>query len=292
MITTSRIDLHLHTHFSDGCYSPEKVVRIAFHRGVAAIAITDHDTTAGLEEARQSGIRHGIEIINGVEISAICDDGLLHFLGYFIDPDDQNLQKSLSEYVKARNLRNPLILEKLKHYGYVLEMEEVQELAKGNIINRPHIAQAMIKKGYVRSSHEAFERFLAVGAAAYVPKEIFSAEEAIRIIHEAGGLAVLAHPDQLYGGNIEKITNVIYSYAEMGLDGIETYHGKGFPQHSPYYEQIAKEKDMLITGGSDFHGNQKQNTIGEVNGIDYVPYRLLDDMKQRREMKFKSAVGI
>lgn len=284
-MTPSRIDLHLHTHFSDGCYSPEKVVRMAFHRGLAAIAITDHDTTAGLEEARQSGMRHGIEIINGVEISAICADGLLHFLGYFIEPLNAKLQEKLGEYVKARNLRNPLILDKLRHFGYPLEMDEVRELAKGNIINRPHIAQAMIKKGYVRSSFEAFERFLAVGAAAYVPKEIFSAEEAIRIIHEAGGLAILAHPDQLFGGNIEKIMEAIYSYIEMGLDGIEAYHGRGFPQHSAYYIQIAEEKEILITGGSDFHGNQRINTVGEMNGIDYLPYRFLEGMKQRREMK-------
>ncbi len=276
-----RIDLHAHTHYSDGALSPFKLVKSASMIGLCALAITDHDTTAGVKEACAAGRRYGVEIIPGVEISAAYDKGALHILGYLLDYQDENFQQKLGIYIESRNRRNPKILTRLKHFGYSLEMEEVLRQAEGRVIQRPHIALAMVKRGYVQSVQEAFDRFLAQDAPAYVPKEVFSPEECIQIVHDAGGLAVLAHPGQLETGSLEATRREIRRFHTLGIDGIEAYHGSCPTDHSQAYVDLAQELGLIVTGGSDYHDDRKYNiTLGKVRGLPFVPYHFLDRMKE------------
>ncbi len=276
------VDLHTHTHRSDGTLPPAELVKKASEIGLAAIAITDHDTTGGIYEALKAGKQYNIEVIPGVEISAIYPKGTLHILGYFIDIQDSLLQKKLQGYINARNKRNPLILERLKQFGYPLEMEEITSLAGGKVINRPHIAKALVNRGYVQSSQEAFDRFLGTGALAYVAKEVYTPEESIEIIHAAGGLAVLAHPDQLQAGSLTKTLVEIRRFAQIGIDGVEAYHGNCLPEHASFYAELAHELNLLVTGGSDFHGDLKHDIeIGQVKSLPFLPYELVERMKER-----------
>lgn len=274
------IDLHTHTHYSDGVFSPDIVVRKAAESGFAAVAITDHDTTAGVEEALLAGKRYRIEVIPGIEISARHPSGTLHLLGYFIDIENENLQNKLQMYLDARNKRNPLILERLEKLGCSLELEEVTELAEGKIINRPHIAQALLNRGYVQSRQEAFDRFLANDGLAFVPKEVFDAEDVIGFIHQAGGLAVLAHPNQLGSDGMESIEREIRRYAEIGIDGIEAYHVTCGHDRARYYAELAGRLDLFVTGGSDYHGDPEHHDLIDSPFLSIVTLKLLDTMKQ------------
>ena len=275
------IDLHTHTCYSDGTLSPTELVRKAREIGLSAVAVTDHDTTAGIPEAQAAGARFGVEVVAGVEISALHPYGTLHILGYFINPENESLQKQLREYINARNRRNPLILKRLRQFGFSLEMKEVTALAGGEVINRPHIAQAMVEKGYVQNRQEAFDRFLGQGASAYVPKEVFTPADSIRFIHDAGGVAVLAHPDQLQAESLEKTLDEIRCLKEMGIDGVEAYHGSCHPEISKIYADFALELGLVVTGGSDFHGDLKHDVeLGQTRSLPFIPYKILERIKE------------
>jgi predicted metal-dependent phosphoesterase TrpH len=273
------VDLHTHTYYSDGTLSPTELVRKAKNKGLAGLAITDHDTTAGVPEGIEAGQQYGVEVIPGVEISAIYDHGTLHILGYFIDINNSELQANLKEYINARNRRNPLILQKLNDLGYPMSMEEVEELAGGEVVNRPHIAQAMVNRGYVQTKKEAFDRFIAHGGIAYVPKEVFSPEQAIDIIHNAGGVAVIAHPDQLGHPELSLTLTELRKLAEYGVDGIEAYHGECHPDHCDPYAHLARELGLFVTGGSDFHGDMKHQDLGTISGRTSIPYEYVKEMQ-------------
>ena len=276
------IDLHTHTRYSDGTLSPTELVKKSAEIGLSAIAITDHDTTAGISEAMEAGEEYRIEVLPGVEISAIYPHGTLHILGYYFDVTNHYLQQKLRGYINARNRRNPQILDRLKKFGYSIEMEEVVALAGGEVINRPHIAKVMLNKGYVQSNQEAFDRFLGLGALAYVPKEVYTPEESIEIIHAAGGLAVLAHPDQLQAGGLEKTLSEIRRLRNIGIDGVEAYHGNCSFEHARAYAKLAKKLGLFVTGGSDFHGDLKHDVeLGQVKSLPFLPYKLVEEMKER-----------
>ncbi len=195
------IDLHTHTTASDGSYSPTELVRLAQQVGLEALAITDHDTLAGLAEARLAANQTKLEMINGVELACRVTVGTLHMLGYFIDLDNQPLQDLLDRLVDSRQKRNPRIVAKLNKLGYEITMAQVQAQAKGPIISRLHIALVMLEKKYVRSIDEAFGRFLGDKGSANVRRIKPEPSDAIRLIHAAGGLAVVAHPVHLRAAN-------------------------------------------------------------------------------------------
>ncbi len=281
-MTNTAIDLHTHTRCSDGILSPTELVHEAAKNGLSAMAITDHDTIAGVEEAQLAGEELSIEIIAGLEISAQSDKGVLHMLGYFVDLECEELKSGLQDYVNARNIRNPKIINLLKQLGYHLDMEEIASLSNGEVINRPHIAQAMVNRGYVHSTQEAFDRFLKNDGMAYVPKEIYSVSKAVDLIHRAGGLAVLAHPALLNVGALHRIGDEIRRLHHLSsFDGIEAYHGDCIREHSQYYADIADELGLFITGGSDFHGDSKHQKLGQTRCLDAIPYQFLQDMKQQ-----------
>jgi predicted metal-dependent phosphoesterase TrpH len=191
------VDLHLHTTASDGVMTPSEIVRYAKSKGLQAIAITDHDTIEGLEEGLLEGEKIGFEVVPGVEISAEHSPGSMHLLGYFLDIHHPLLKGKLDYLQKARAERNPKIIENLNRLGVRISYEEVVKASGGGQVGRPHFAQVLIEKGYVRSFQEAFDRFLKKGAPAYVDKVRFKPEQAISFIKESGGVAVLAHPKTL-----------------------------------------------------------------------------------------------
>jgi len=274
------IDLHVHTTASDGSLTPREVVRRAKALGLKAIAVTDHDTVAGVEEALEEGILCGLEVIPGIEISVDVTKGTCHLLGYFIDYKDKDLLKRLLFIQRAREERNLKMLQKLKALGIDLTLEEVKAQAKDGQICRPHFALAMIKKGYVSSVDEAFERFLKKGGPAYVEKFRLSPEEAIRMILQSKGIPVLAHPFTLELEK-EEFETFLKELKQHGLKGIEAYYPDHTLEQTEFYERLGKKYGLLITGGTDFHGPPREEIeLGKGRGNLSIPYELLLKLKE------------
>ncbi|MFC0216052.1 PHP domain-containing protein [Paenibacillus chartarius] len=277
-------DLHTHTTASDGTQSPADNVRLAAEAGLAAIAITDHDTVSGVREALEAGSRLGVQVVPGVEISTVSGGQDIHVLGYWIDIEDETLLRRLSELRETRDLRNVLILEKLAALGIHLTMEEVKaETAavkrKDDTIGRPHIAAALLRKGYVATVQEAFDRFLASGAAAYANVERITPETAIAWIREAGGAPVLAHPG-LYDDD-----DLVEELAQRGLAGIEAYHADHSPEEERKYASIAKRWGLLATAGSDFHGYRDGTPFHAALGSKRIDASVIAQLETRKGIK-------
>lgn len=258
------VDLHTHSNASDGQLSPAQLVRLADQAKLAALALTDHDTVAGVDAAREAaGAFPHLKLIAGIEISARFPHGTLHILGLGLAQESDALKDLTRQMQAARGDRNPQILRRLGELGLPVSMEEVAQVAGmdrpgGNeVLGRLHIAAAMLRKGYVDSTAEAFAKYLGTGQAAYVDKERFSPREAIEAIHAAGGLAVLAHPPQLCYENTAQLERIVREFIHAGLDGIEAYHSDNTPQQTRLYVDLATRLKLGITGGSDFHGGHK-----------------------------------
>jgi predicted metal-dependent phosphoesterase TrpH len=278
------VDLHLHTTASDGVMSPSGIVRYAKSKGLQAIAITDHDTVEGLEEGLSEGDRLHFEVIPGIEISAEHSPGSMHLLGFFLDIHHLPLIERLGNLQKARAERNPKIVDKLNRLGIEVTYEEVLKASGGGQVGRPHFAQVLINKNYVRTFQEAFERFLKKGAPAYADKFRFTAKEAIRFINEAKGVAVLAHPNTLNMKGYSELESLILGLMEEGLKGIEVY----YPEHSAsevgLYKTLAARYGLLMTGGTDYHGIEKNGLdIGVGRGEMRLSYSIVEELKAARD---------
>jgi predicted metal-dependent phosphoesterase TrpH len=249
----AQADLHSHSTVSDGRLSPTQLLERAAARGVALLALTDHDNVGGIAEAREAGRRLGVEVVPGVEISADYGPGTMHILGLGIDVESPELLKSLQGLQQARRERNPKVIERLRAAGVELTLGEVEKLAGANQVGRPHFAQALVDKGAARDFNDAFERFLAKGRPAYVAKARLAPQEAIRCIHAAKGLAVLAHPIQLKLNGAELEAKVA-ELKGLGLDGVEVYHSDHGPEEERLYLALAQSHGLKVSGGSDFHG--------------------------------------
>jgi predicted metal-dependent phosphoesterase TrpH len=275
----SRLDLHLHTTFSDGSRSPTDVLTLASKAQVTALAITDHDTVNGLPEAIQAGRALGIEVIPGIELSSRWGNTELHILGYFLDWNDVELRRQLTRFQDARHVRNPRIIEKLNALGIHLTYADVKTLAGDASVGRPHIARVLIEKGYVTSAKEAFDRYLADGAAAHVPRELPDPADAIAVIRAAGGVPVLAHPSWL--DRSEGIYKICEQLKAVGLGGIEVHYSTHRPEQTAAYLDVARRLDLLVTGGSDFHGVTKPDIeVGIGRGQLKVPEALLEPLRK------------
>lgn len=276
----SRIDLHLHTTFSDGSLPPTEVLALAEKAGVTALAITDHDIVEGLPEAMAAGARLGIEVIPGVEISSRFEDSELHILGYCMDWQDQEFNRRLAHLRACRHERNPLIVEKLNALGLALTYEEVRRLAGTGAVGRPHIARVLMEKGYVQSAKEAFDRYLADGRPAYVPRQLPEPAEAIAWIRAAKGVPVLAHPTWVRATE-DGLLKLCEQLKAAGLMGIEVHYSTHKRAQTAAYLNIARRLDLLVTGGSDFHGVTKPDIeVGIGRGGLKVPDRLLEPLKE------------
>ena len=274
-----RIDLHSHTTASDGSLTPEELVRLAKQQGVATLAVTDHDTVSGLPQAIAEGERAGVEIIPGIEISCLYGTTELHILGYFINPDDPHLAPALITHQASRDERNPRIVERLRELGCELTYADIKVAAGNATVGRPHIAQALVRMGYVTSVSEAFDRYLADSAPAYIPRLLPSPGEAIGLIRKIGGIPVLAHP--VYTSRTkEPFEQVCETLKGLGLLGIEAIYSSHNRQQTDRYCSISKNQGLLVTGGSDFHGETKPNLlVGTGYGNLSVPSDLLEPMR-------------
>jgi len=250
------IDLHTHTTASDGTYSPRNLVKLAQKEGVKILAITDHDSTAGVWEAVLTGKKYGVKVIAGVEISVVFEPTEMHILGYGFDVIDPDFIDTLNKLKENRESRNPRMIAKLKELGFDITLDEVIAEAGGDIVGRPHMARVLMKKGYVSSIDEAFQKYLGKGCPAYVPKEKLTPKQAINIIKNAGGLSFLAHP--VYLEKDEKgLKKVLEQLIAYGLDGIEAYYTYHNEEQTELYLKLASLYNLLISGGSDFHGENK-----------------------------------
>jgi len=280
------IDLHIHTTASDGTFTPRQVISHARQLNLKAIAITDHDTVAGSKEALDSGIPPSLEFLTGVEISATPPpfypgSGSFHLLGYSIRLDDPKLNRTLETLQEARKNRNPAIINRLNELGISISLDEVHEEAGGGQLGRPHIAHLMVKKGVVASIDEAFDRFLGTGKPAYVDKQRIECFTAIEIILEAGGIAVLAHPGLLDYKNDSQLDELIGKLKIAGIQGVEVYYSGHTPDQRLLYAELARRHDLLMTGGSDFHGAiQPEIEMGSGQGDLFVPYELYEKLIQ------------
>lgn len=279
-IMKGKIDLHAHTTASDGTLTPAELVALAKKNGLQAVAITDHDTVDGVQEALAAGERIGMEVIPGVEIG-VDFKREMHILGYFIDPQNSDLARSLALLREFRDQRNPRMVEKLREMGFEITMDEVIGEADGKVIGRPHFASVMIKKGYVSDFNEAFDKYLGAGKAAYVKKDKMTPREGIKLITGAGGIPVLAHPKylEMQGDvNLEELLRELITY---GLKGIEVYYTTHTPEETERYRYLAGRLGLRLTGGSDFHGNNKRDIkLGSGGGNLAIRYELLEKLKQ------------
>ena len=275
----SRLDLHLHTTHSDGSCTPTEVVNMAHQAGVTALAITDHDIVTAVAEAMAAGQQCGIEIIPGVEISSLAGNSELHILGYFLEWQDSDLLARLKTLREGRHRRNPLIIERLQALGIDITYDEVRALACTDSIGRPHIARVLMDKHVVASAKEAFDRFLAEGKPAYVPRELPSPAEAISWIKAAHGLAVLAHPTWVKVAE-QSLIDLVRQLKADGLDGVEVYYSTHAVRQTREYLSLAQQLGLLVTGGSDFHGVTKPDIeVGIGKGTLHIPTSLLPKMK-------------
>lgn len=250
------IDLHAHSTASDGVLSPQELVRLAKDSGISVLAVTDHDTLEGLPMAMAEAARVGLQVVAGVEITAHVGDLEVHILGHFIDPDDNRLAEFLASSRTDRIERARRMVEKLWALGLPLDMNEVLSLASGPSVGRPHVAQAMIRRGYVTSLKEAFDRYLTPGKPGYVERSRIPASEVIHAIKEADGVPSLAHPRQ-YGRD-----EIIPSLVQQGLMGLEVYHPEHDTESLFRYERVCLEYGLLAVGGSDYHGTEGLRSMG------------------------------
>jgi len=276
----SRIDLHLHTTHSDGSFSTQEVMAFAKQAGVTALAITDHDIVEAIPEATAIGTELGIEVVPGVEISSRLGESELHILGYFLHWTDPLLNQRLATLRDSRHDRNPKIIRRLNELGIDITYEEVRNLAGTESVGRPHIARVLMDKQVVTSAKEAFDRYLANGRPAFVDRELPEPAEAVRWIREAGGVPVLAHPTWVRT-SAEGLRSLLHQLKEAGLGGIEVHYSTHTPSQTTEYLDLARQCDLLVTGGSDFHGVTKPDIeVGIGRGQLKVSEKLLDPLRK------------
>ncbi|TCM99148.1 hypothetical protein EV294_102435 [Paenibacillus sp. BK033] len=282
-----KADLHNHTTASDGTMPPAAVVARAKAAGLAAVAITDHDTMAGVEEALAEGRKLGITVVPGAELSTVADGRDIHVLAYYPDWENELWQERLAGLRATRGTRNEMIVERLTQLGIPVKMQEVEHIAaeqalagggkgKGKTIGRPHIAELLIRKGAVSTMAEAFERYLGEGGAAYVNPPRLHPFEAIEWIREAGGTSVIAHPG-LYGRD-----DLVEQLIGKGAQGIEVYHSDHGTEEEQRYAGLARKHGLIITGGSDFHGERQGEVFHGEIGSKTVDVSVLEQLRKNR----------
>lgn len=249
------IDLHSHTTFSDGTFTPTEVVALAAERELDVLAITDHDTLDGLPEALAAGPAAGVEIVPGIEFSAELEEASLHVLAYWVDPGDEAIAAELRRLRDSRFRRGELMVEKLQALGLPIEFERVREIAGGGNIVRPHVAQAMVEAGIVGNEKEAFDRYIADGGPASVPKHALHPVAAVELIRAAGGVCVLAHP-AMWKGQGSVPGELIEQMAAAGMAGLEVDHPEQDEEARSRYREMASALGLVVTGGSDCHGTR------------------------------------
>lgn len=268
------VDLHVHTNYSDGTDSPAEIVAKAKAIGLAAVAITDHDTLEGIEPAIAASKQHHLEIIPGIELGSFYQEQEVHILGYLLDPHDQEFLNKLSSIRDDRELRMTKMIKKLKDLGIQINLERVRAISGEGSMGRPHLAAALVEKGVVKTSPEAFDLYIGQGRPAYVPRNKLTPAEAVLMIRTCGGVAILAHPGLI------KAQVPLEELIHAGIAGLEAHHPAHNRELASYYERLAREKGLIATGGSDYHG--PGNHTGSSLGLATVPYKVIEALKAKK----------
>lgn len=276
-----RVDLHVHTTASDGQYSPSEIVHMALKIGLKVVGITDHDTTEGVAEAIEAARGTNLEVLSGVEISTDISRSEVHILGYFVAHRDPELCNVLSRFRASRLERAQTMIDQLARMGMPLDWRRVRELASGESIGRPHVAQAMLERQYVSSIDEAFRLYIGRNRAAYVDRYKLSPAAAVQTILAAGGLPVLAHPLH--------VSHLVPGLAGTGLAGLEAYYTGYTPDDTAFLLDLAAQHGLVVTGGSDFHGGQVQEGH-ELGGVP-VPGTVVEGLRAYRERRLRRLRG-
>ncbi len=266
------VDLHMHTNLSDGTSSPAEVLALVREKKLSAFAITDHDTLEGYRAVKALLTESDPELVTGVELSVNLGADDVHMLAYLFEPDNPELDAALADFRAKREKRGEEIVLRLQALGLKIPFAEVMVTAGGSVVGRPHIAQTLLRLKLVSGYQEAFDRYIKTGGPAYVPKVMMPPDEAIKLVHEAGGLTVLAHPF------IDDMAKHVETLAAMGLDGIEVRHSAHTAHDRSRLEKIADRHGLLMTGGSDYHG--REGRYGMI-GSQRVPATYLDKMKDK-----------
>jgi len=284
-VPTARVDLHCHSTASDGEYSPADVARRAQAAGLAAIALTDHDTTGGVPEATRAGEGLGLRIVSGCEFSVKAPWGELHLLGYFLPPGHAQLEEFLAGTRAARHRRAEQIVGHLRRLGIMIELADIVRVADGGAVGRPHVARVLVQRGVSVDMNDAFGRYLGRGRPAYVEKPLPTLQQVTELVHAVGGVAVAAHLGD-HGTEAQ-----IRQFQEQGLDGLEVRH----PSHSPGIERrltgIAQRLGLAISGGSDWHGDMEVgDSHAPLGGLD-IPFDWLEKLEERRGKASRETVA-
>lgn len=274
------IDLHTHSLKSDGSMTPTEVVEEAKRAGLAAIALSDHDTVDGVREAVEAGMKLGVEVIPAIEFS-VKSKTETHILGYFIDIENPDLLETLKEVVDLRIERNHVTCQRLNELGFDITLEEVRALAPNNFVGRAHFARVMMDKGYISSVKEGFDKYMSVGKYAYCENQRLSARQAIELIAKCGGVSFLAHPHltKLPDDELKEFLKELKGY---GLCGLEGYYTDYTPEMQEKYQSLAQELGLMISGGTDFHAKMKPHiSIGTGLGNMKIPYSVIENIKKK-----------
>jgi len=273
------IDLHLHSNFSDGTLSPTELFALGRERELEVMALTDHDTVAGIPEAREAAAAAGIELVHGVEFSAEHDGVSLHVLAYWPDEQDPDFLAELTRLQDTRLRRGELMVEKLQELGYPVTFERVREISGGVNIVRPHIAQALVEAGVIPEEKDAYtEDFIGDGGRAYVEKHALAPLDALALIHKAGGVCVIAHPG-MWRGNDPVPDELLEQMAQGGMDGIEVDHPDHTPEQRAHYRGLAERWNLVPTGSTDYHG---ERSPGVTPGDETTAREAFEELKARR----------
>lgn len=280
------IDLHVHSNASDGTLTPSEVVNLAIDTGLYAIALTDHDTIDGIPEALHAASvasNNGtpIKIIPGTELSVGYRNRDIHILGLFLDIQNKEFNDFLDRAKQGRIDRNRKMVNNLKNAGLDISMEALTKEYGEAVITRAHFARHLVDIGAVKTKDDAFRKYLDSSTQYYVPREFFTPEDAISMIHKAGGIASLAHP-LLYNYNRKEVEKLVIYLKELGLDALETYYSSHREADTYFVRNLARKHDLLLTGGSDFHGSNKPDIkLGTGRGKLKVPKEILDAIESR-----------
>ncbi|MCG3133121.1 MAG: 3',5'-nucleoside bisphosphate phosphatase [Planctomycetes bacterium] len=280
-VTAAFCDLHVHSTASDGSVPPRDVVRLARDAGLAAFALTDHDTMDGYAEACDEGAKLGVRVVPGVELS-VPHEGTCHVIALGVTPGHPSIEALASRFRRGREERNEGIVAKLRALGIDVTMEDVRREAKGAIVARPHFAAALVKKGAVRNQWDAFERYLAKGAPAYVDRDRADLADVVRSVRAAGGATVICHPFTLGYDDSEETLDFLVSARNAGVDALEVRYGRYTRSDEKRWEKLAGKAGLLPSGGSDFHGAAKPGIkVGSGSGRMRVPLEWLDALLDR-----------
>lgn len=279
------IDLHTHSTASDGSLDPAALVRAGKEAGLEAMALTDHDTVAGLAEFVETGAKLGLETVPGCELSVTTPRARMHILGLWLPVEPTGLNQALHELRDHRHQRNHIIIDMLNDLGIEISYDDVKEIAGEGSVGRPHLAKALLNHGAVKSMDEAFDKYLGSKGKAYAPKKVLTAVDAVKLLKAEGATVILAHPYQC-GLSVNELTEELIRLRDLGLDGLEAYYNDHTPSRTAALLELAARLGLAVSGGSDFHGDAKPDIrLGVGRGAMHVPATVLEQLKDLRRSK-------